>query len=343
MDCREFYEQVVRLEKIQRAATHFVRVRLAEVAPYDLNKFQFDLDTTFAVFFMNADGDVYGRYGGRDATSDVSRMSLNGLRYAMEAALATHEAKNSERLIARAWNAKPLLVRNLRSGRRRGGCIHCHTAKEMVLSSKGAWNRNNAYRYPPPDNLGLTFEIDRGDIVRRVRSKSPAARAGLKTGDAVTRFNGFPVHSFADAQYALDGAPKTGAVAVSWLRNGKPMSGRIALPRGWRKTDIRWRPSMIDYLGSARVYGRDLNARERKRYGLTPKQLAFFQQNRVHVQAKAAGIRAGDIILGFDDRILDLEAYEFLRYVRGRYLIGDTVKVNLIRNGKRITRTMKLR
>lgn len=320
-----------------------MRVRLGQVAPYDLNKFAFDLDTTMAIFFMNADGEIYGRYGGRDETSDVSRMSLAGLRYAMQAALKTHAAKKSERLIARQWNDKPLYVRDLRRGRRRGGCIHCHTAAEMILDSKPTWNRDDVFRYPPPDNLGLTFEIDRGDVVQRIKPKSPAAEAGLKAGDVVTQLNGFPVHSFADAQYALDGAPKTGTVPVSWKRGGKPMSAKVALPDDWRKTDLRWRTSVLKYLGSARVYGRDLNAAERKQYGLTAKQLAFVQQDRVQPQAKAAGIRAGDIILGFDDTTLELEAYDFLRYVRGHYLVGDTVKVNLIRDGKRTSLKMKLR
>ena len=255
----------------------------------------------------------------------------------MIAALETHARKKTERLIAKPWRKKPLYLRNL-SSRRRRGCVHCHNAKEMVLADKwrnGKWTRNDAYRYPPPDNLGLTLDVDKGDIVKSIQTKSAAAVAGLRKGDIVDSLNGQPVNSFADAQYALDAAPNKGSIPIVWYRDGKRHSARIALKPGWRKTDIRWRPSMIDYIGMARVNGYDLNAKERKKYGLKPKQLAFRHQQRVHSQAKAAGIKAGDIILGFDDVTLKTDAYEFQRYVRKNYIVGDKVKVNLIRNGKR--------
>lgn len=319
-----------------------MRVRLARIDSSDLNLFQFDLDTTFAVFFLNADGEIYGRYGGRDSEDDDSRMSLAGLRYAMLAALETHERKPAERHLARPWRTTPLFMRNVRTDRRRRGCMHCHNAKEILLANR-RWSRELAYRYPPPDNLGLTFEIDRGDFVKRVRKSSAAAAAGLKPGDRVTALNTLPVHSFADAQYALDGAPETGAIPVRWQRAGKPMSAKLVLKPGWRKTDIQWRPSMMDYLGSARLYGEDLTAAERRRFGLAAKQLAFRQRASVHSQAKAAGIKAGDIILGFNGKSPDLTAYRFQRYVRSNFVKGDVVRVNLIRGGKRLTLTMKLR
>ena len=43
-------------------------VRLLKIAGSDLNQFDFDYDLTWAGFFVNADGKVYGRYGGRDAS-----------------------------------------------------------------------------------------------------------------------------------------------------------------------------------------------------------------------------------------------------------------------------------
>ena len=48
-------------------ADAFVRVRLTQITGYDLRLFDFDQDLTWAAFFMNADGYVYGRFGGRDA------------------------------------------------------------------------------------------------------------------------------------------------------------------------------------------------------------------------------------------------------------------------------------
>ena len=61
----------------------------------DLDLFDFDYDLTWMAFFLNAEGTVYGRYGGRDAESADSRVSLAGLRYALEAALARHRGRET--------------------------------------------------------------------------------------------------------------------------------------------------------------------------------------------------------------------------------------------------------
>ncbi len=42
-------------------------MRLAQFEDLDLNLFEFDLDLTMMIFFLNADERIYGRYGGRDA------------------------------------------------------------------------------------------------------------------------------------------------------------------------------------------------------------------------------------------------------------------------------------
>ena len=78
--------------------------------------------------------------------------------------------------------------------------MHCHQVKERqnaALEKAGKWSRDLLWRYPPPDNLGLVLEIDRGNVIARVEPGSPAARAGLRAGDVVRRLNGLPVHSFA--------------------------------------------------------------------------------------------------------------------------------------------------
>jgi S1-C subfamily serine protease len=157
------------------------------------------------------------------------------------------------------------------------------------------------------------------------------------------RLNGVPIHSFADTQFALDLAPKTGSVAAAWRRDGKVEEGTLALPDGWRKTDISWRPSMRGLVPSARLYGTDLTAEEKQAVGLSARQLAFRQKDSVPAQAQAAGVRGGDIILGVDDGSLETDVDGFLKYVRSNYLVGDRVTVNVLRDGKRVNLTTLLR
>ena len=321
-----------------------MRVRLAEIESSNLRLFEFDYDLTFMVFFLNPEQRVYARYGGRDHEGPDERQSLAGLRYTMESVLAEH--KSSQPRYAPQQGGKPFYIREIAPPRGLGRCIHCHQAKEVIynqLDREGKWNVDLAFRYPPPDNLGLKLEVDRGNVVEVVTDDSPAAKAGLKPGDVVQSLNNVPVHSFGDAQFALDRAPKRGQIEVSWERpSSRGMQGRIELPDRWRRSDIGWRASLRKFVASAHVYGKDLTPDEKAQLGLPPDQLAFRQKDSVPEQARKAGVRAGDIVLGVDDKELELRAYTFLMYMRSNYVKGEVVILNVLRDGRRLRLSMKL-
>jgi hypothetical protein len=309
----------------------------------DLNLFEFDFDLTFMVFFLNADERLYGRYGGRDATTSEARMSPAGLHHAMEAALETHRQAKE----AAAPKREPArFIRDIPTNRRTRGCIHCHQVKEILnadLERQGKWSKDLVWRYPLPDNLGLILDVDRGDVVKQVPPDSPAARAGLRAGDVVQQLNGMPVHSFGDAQLALDRAPKTGTIAVSWRRDGQTRDGELALPEGWRKTDITWRPSMHRFVPSLYLSGDELSDEEKQVLGRPEKHLAFRQEAGVSFKARDAGIRGGDIVIGVDGKELAINVTQFPGYIRRNYLVGDRITINVIRDGKRLDLPLTLR
>jgi hypothetical protein len=56
----------------------------------NLNAFDFDYDLTWAAFFLNANEQIYGRYGGRDAGEADAHLTLAGLKHAMRAALEAY-------------------------------------------------------------------------------------------------------------------------------------------------------------------------------------------------------------------------------------------------------------
>jgi len=56
----------------------------------DLSQFQFDYDLTWAAFFMNPDGAIYGRYGTRSVAGAMAHNSLESLKNAMKRALELH-------------------------------------------------------------------------------------------------------------------------------------------------------------------------------------------------------------------------------------------------------------
>jgi serine protease Do len=308
-----------------------------------LNLFEFDYDLTFAVFFLDADEKVYARYGGRDATDPDSRQSLAGLAATMRSVLEMHRREEKE--FAPKTPGGPKTVRDLTGSTRTRGCMHCHQVKEGInaaLTRAGRWERDMVWRYPLSENVGLTLDVDKANVVASVKPDSPASRAGLAAGDVVRRLGGVPIHSSADIQYALDRAPKAGPVEIVWRRGGEQKTASLKPADGWRKTDISWRPSLRHLIPSARLYGTDLTAAEKAALGLPAKRLAFRHREAVHRQAKAAGVLAGDIILGLDGKALDLDQEGFMTHVERTYLIGDRVTVDLIRDGKRQSVPMTL-
>jgi predicted metalloprotease with PDZ domain len=321
-----------------------VLVRLVKIAGANLNVFDFDHDLTWAGFFLSADEKVYGRYGGRDAASAEGRLSLAGLRHAMRAALDAHKREGKDPPPRRG---KPQRVEDYPAATSLGrGCIHCHQVSELRRGGRkaaGLWKREEVWSYPLPENVGLTLEVDRGNHVRAVAGGTPAAKAGVRPGDVIREVNGVVVASQADFQYGLHRAPWKGKVALSWERGGKPHAAELELADGWKKTNITWRPSLLDILPALTVYGDDLTAEEKKALGLGPRRLAFRQDSKVHSQAVAAGVRAGDVIVGLAGESLDMTVDQFLAHVRRNYLVGDRITLQVIRGGKRLDLPMTLR
>jgi hypothetical protein len=313
-----------------------VRVRLTRVDNADLSLFEFDYDLTFMVFFMDAKEKVYARYGARDSKDPDNRQSLEGLRYTMESVAAMHKREEKE-YAPKA--EKPLYIRDVAGGPAGGKCMHCHQIKERLnrkLGTDGEWTREMVYRFPLPDNLGFRLEVDRGNIVEKVTPGSPADKAGLKKGDLVKQIANVPIHSLGDAAFALDKAPTTGTLSISWLRDKELATANLELIKGWRKTDISWRPSLRHLVPSMPLYGDDLSPAERKQLGLTEKQLAF-RNDRLPARVKDAGFKAGDIILGIENRELNQTVTDFHRFIRREYLVGDTIQVAVLRDSKKMT------
>ena len=87
------------------------------------------------------------------------------------------------------------------------------------------------------------MSFNRGNVVAKVSPGSPAATAGLRPGDALSRLNGVATASYADVQYALHRAPVTGRIPTSWKRAAADLQGALALPERWRESDLSWRAS----------------------------------------------------------------------------------------------------
>ncbi len=309
----------------------------------DLNVFDFDYDLTWAALFLDAEERVLGRYGGRDAASPDTFLSLEGLRHALLAALAAHR-----RAPAGAPPARPARrVEEYPAAARltERACVHCHQVYDFRREARqdaGLWSRDEVWVHPLPENVGLTLDMGRNDRVRAVAADSPAAHAGLRAGDVLRELGGYRIASVADVQYALHGAPAAGRVSATWTRGGQEFRSELMLTAGWRMTDLSWRPSLRGVGPQPSVFGEDLTPEEKRALGLPASRLAFRQENFVPKQARQAGIRQNDIILGVDGKRLEMTARQFQVYVRLNYNVGDRVIWNLLREGRRLDVPMTL-
>jgi len=311
----------------------------------NLSVFDFDYDLTWVAFFLSPDEGIYGRYGGRDAVSPDSLMSLAGLRHAMLGALTAHRqtAKTSIPQPSRS----PGTADQYAAAQRRPAdtCIHCHHVYDFrreALQAQDKWRLDDLWVYPYPENVGLTLDVDQGDRVKAVALDSPAGRAGLRAGDRLLNVNGVAVASLADVQYGLQRAGARGPIPMEWMREGKTMSGQLIVAEGWRKTDISWRWSLRGLEPSSWVHGEDLTADEKGKLGLTERQLAFYEGNFISTPARQAGIRQNDVIVGVDGRKLEMTAQQFQAYIKLNYKLGDRVTYNILRAGKRVDVSLTL-
>lgn len=318
----------------------------------DLNKFQFDYDTTWAAFFLDAKLNVYSRYGGRDEGEPEDRMTKASLLQTMREVLAVHAAQKTRTLKQRRrqWQPVeaglfrpkdvPLLKQNHR------GCVHCHQVREyrfLQAARSRTFTRRMLFDWPLPENLGLTFDRRHGHRVQKVTAGSAAARAGVKPGDVVAAVNGVPVHSEYDVRWALGRAKDGRSIRITLSRSGKSgtsVARRVSLRpvAGWRETELGWRKSMRSLPLQFGFRGYALARSQRRRMKLSADALAIrIVSVRGKGLAASLGLRTGDTILKADGKTGHRTLEQLKSDLVRRHRRGSIVRILVLRNGKRVT------
>ncbi|MDA1014660.1 MAG: Trx7/PDZ domain-containing (seleno)protein [Planctomycetota bacterium] len=339
----------------------FVCARQVSTNGLDLSLFQFDTDQSFGVFFLNADKTIYGRFGTRSHRTEwLGDVSLKGLAKALQKTLDLHDDYDTVKDSLAGKRGQPLevaspeLYPSLKAkftdklnyeGDVVKSCIHCHqigdAQREFYWSAKKPIPDKVLWPYPHPKSIGLTLDPNEMATVKNVKSDSPAAAAGLKSGDVIESFNGQPMLSIADVQWVLHNVDPAGSkVSLSVKRSSRTQDLTLNLEDGWRRSgDLSWRVTSwgLRRIATGGLLLETLPDAARRELRLARDTMALRVKHAgkygPHGTAHRLGIKQGDIITEFDSRTNLKSEQDLHAYVVTSKKSGDRVSVN-VRRGR---------
>jgi hypothetical protein len=308
----------------------------------DIGLFERDWNNAIYFFLLNADEKIYMRYGGRDSASPDTYNNVNSLEAALRQGLELHrqyvagELKLPERPKQRFPREIPLLVERTFA---RGQCVECHLIgdfQNIQREREGTLDKlTHMYRSPDIKTLGIELDVPRGLTVKQAHGAAEAA--GIRAGDRIAAWNGEPVWTFGDIQYRYDQVDRRAKeIRIGVERDGKMLDLTAALPERWWWTDLRFRQSSVDPRSD--FDDRPLSADEKRKLGLAPEGFAS-EVKYVAGTAKIRGVsdlRVGDVIVAVDGAERDELANTADLYIKLRRKAGDSVTLDVLRDGKRI-------
>ena len=328
-------------------------VRLVQMNGVDLKTFQFDYDQTWCVFFLNTDGTIYGRYGTRAdrGNQSMTHISIASLKKSMERALKLHAdyPVNKAQLVGKLGREPAYRYAQKIPGlqdkperatpEKHNSCIHCHMVQANARRSKwqeGRLEYEDIWIWPLPENIGLKMDVDDGLLVKSVATRSPAAQAGIRTGDELVALNGQRLLSQADIQWVLHNAPVETQLVVSLIRAGETVEQTIMLRGDWKESDLSWRAS--SGIGLRHGFQTEpLSNKQKQERGIAADALALRVRNFFlnAGRLRESGVLVGDVIVEVDGKSDFANESQFLAYLRLNHPPGDRLKLTLLRGQDR--------
>lgn len=307
----------------------------------DVGLFERDWNNAIYFFFLNADEQIYLRYGGRDAPAADTYLNLMSLELAGKQALELHskyqkgELAKTQRPASKFPREIPLLVQRTFANNQ---CVECHLIGDYInmhREEEGTLDKiKHLYRSPDIKNIGIMLDVPKGLVVKEALSE--VGNAGMKAGDRITALNGVPVYTFGDLQHEYDKVDRRAkTVRITVDRAGQTSELTVQLPPRWWWTDLRFRQSSVD----ARLYFEDraLTKEEKAQHGLKADGFASEVKyvSEIARTLKSHELKVGDIVYGVEGVESDEFAHTAEVYIKLHKLPGDTITLNVLRDGKK--------
>jgi serine protease Do len=345
MEGRVFDAQVVLSPKdspLGKVLSEYVCVRIVRMDDVDAGLFDRDWNNAIYFFVMNADEQIYMRYGGRESQNPDTYNSLDSMRIVLEQGLVLHKKYLAGEL-PKVERPKPLFPREMpllveRTFARRA-CVECHLIgdfQNIQREQDGVLDKLvHLYRSPDIKTIGVWLDVPKNLVVKE--AKGAVAAAGMQAGDRIVAWNGVPVYSFGDVQYRYDKVDRRArTLPITVERDGKPVELTVQLPPQWWWTDLRFRQSSVD--PRLDFEDRPLTPEEKQKLGLKPDGLASAVKyvSEFAKIRKTHELKVGDVIVAVNGVERDEFAHTAEVYLKLNTKAGESAKLEVIREGKRI-------
>jgi len=350
MEGRVFDAQVVLSPKdspLGKVLNEYVCVRVVRMDDVDVGLFDRDWNNAVYFFVLNADEQIYMRYGGRESRSPDTYNSLDSLRIALDQGLVLHRdyvqgrLPRHERPDSLLPREMPLLVERTFAQRQ---CVECHLIgdfQNIQRERDGVLDKlTHLYRSPDIKTIGISLDVPKGLIVKE--AAGAVATAGMKAGDRISAWNGVPVWTFGDVQYRYDKVDRRAeSLKITVDRSGQSIDLTVNLPPRWWWTDLRFRQSSVD--PRLDFEDRPLTADEKQKLGLKPDGFASQVKYIAELAKirKTHDLRLADVIVAVNGVERDEFAHTADLYLKLHTKAGESANLEVIRDGKRIAMPIK--
>jgi serine protease Do len=169
----------------------------------------------------------------------------------------------------------------------------------------------------------------RGVLITEVAAAGPAARAGLRSGDVITAFDGEPVSEAWRLRWLTAIASPGRSVKLALLREGQPLAVEVALQDKPGENPVRAAPAEVRPRGGG-SFGIVAEDRAAEESPLAPHGVRIGSID-VRGSGFRAGLREGDVVLEVDGHPVDDRAV-----FEKQAAAGAGIARLLVRRGRRV-------
>jgi hypothetical protein len=332
----------------------FVLVRMSHMRGVNIGQFVFDYNENWQGMFLDAEGRIYARYGSIDPDTRESHNTVDGLLHTMESVLALHE-KEPKPAFAPPKVFRPEEIPAM-PAYAKNTCIECHmvqTGLNAQIQKDNKFAKDSFWVYPLPDNIGITLDRKRGNVIQAIKDESFAKKAGFRPGDVVTQINEGIVLSEADFRFILNKVEAKSKLTIDVEREGKPMQVAIDLDGDWKRISPVRQRAFQNYIRTKTEFPHwifhPLKPTDKDALGIAKENLAIKLHAHKNPNLKGgslkgafedAGFRDDDVIIAFDGERKDHYPRMPQHYLYIEHKSGDKVEVLYLRDGKELKTTL---